>query len=194
VGATLNLGNANALLCLGFWGTISNYARDVCQAGRKCGRFGLLLLVSVLLAPGAASAEAADGSGTLALAGLVGIVSPLLGAQEKVALNKLLDGKADFTFPKGKTILLESAKLTCKASNVDIKSHSCDLSFGKQDVALKGRAAQELYATLIEIGVPPDAGAGSVFEAIGKLDCKIDPNEVIENAGGGAHCDYAAPN
>lgn len=155
---------------------------------------GLLLLVGLLLAPGAASAEAADGSGALALAGLVGIVSPLLGAQEKDVLNKLLDGKADFTFPKGKTILVVAAKLTCKASNVDIKSHSCDLGFGKQDVALKGRAAHELYATLIEIGVPPDAGAGSVFEAIGKLDCKIDPNEVIENAGGGAHCDYAAPN
>ena len=44
-----------------------------------------------------------------------------------------------------------------------------------------------------DLGVPPDAGAGSVFEAVSKLDCKIDPNAVIANAGGGAHCDYAAP-
>ena len=142
----------------------------------------LLLLMGLLLAPRAASAETVDGSGALALAGLLGIVSPLLGAQEKDVLNKLLDGKADFTFPKGKTISVVAARVACKASNVDIKSHSCNLSFGKQNVALKGRAAHELYATLIEIGVPPDAGAGSVFEAIGKLDCKIDPNEVIENA------------
>jgi hypothetical protein len=154
----------------------------------------LLLLIVLLVAPSAASAQTADGSGALALAGLLGTVSPLLGAQEKDVLNKLLDGQADFNFPKGETISVEAAKVTCKASNVDIKSHSCDLSFGKQDVALKGRAALELYATLIEVGVPPDAGAGSVFEAIGKLDCKIDPNEVIENAGGGAHCQYAAPN
>ena len=79
------------------------------------------------------------------------------------------------------------------ASNVDIKAHSCDLNFGKQDVALQGRSAHELYATLIEIGVAPDAGAGSVFEALAKLDCKIDPGEVTANAGGGAHCDYGTP-
>ena len=56
-----------------------------------------------------------------------------------------------------------------------------------------GERAHELYATLLEIGVPPDAGAGSVSETVSRLDCKIDPNAVIANAGGGAHCDYAAP-
>ena len=71
----------------------------------------LRLLMGLLLAPRAASAETVDGSGALALAGLLGIVSPLLGAQEKDVLNKL---------PR--------------------------------------RAA--------------DAGAGSVFETIGELDCK----------------------
>ena len=155
---------------------------------------GLLLLPALLLAPHAASAQTADGSGALALAALVGIVSPLLGAAEKDALGKLLDGRGDFTFPAGKTIAVEAAKVSCKASNVDIKAHSCDLSFGRQDAALQGRAAHELYATLIEIGVAPDAGAGSVFEALATLDCKIDPNEVKQNSGGGAHCSYAAPN
>ena len=75
----------------------------------------------------------------MALAGLVGEQFPLLGAQEKNVLKKLLDGETDFNFTKGETISVEAAKVTCKASNVDIKSHSCDLSFGKQDVALKGR-------------------------------------------------------
>ena len=105
----------------------------------------LRLLMGLLLAPRAASAETVDGSGALALAGLLGIVSPLLGAQEKDVLNKLLDGQADFTFSKGKTISVEAAQVACKAGNVDIKSHSCDLSFGKLNVALKGRAALELY-------------------------------------------------
>lgn len=154
---------------------------------------GLLLLVGLLLAPRAAHAETADGSSALVVASLVGIVSPLLGAPEKDVLTKLLDGETDFTFPKGKTISVQALRVTCKASNVDIKAHSCDLSFGKRGAALTGRSAHELYATLIEIGVAPDAGAGTVFEAIAKLDCKIDPNAVIENAGGGAHCDYAAP-
>jgi hypothetical protein len=146
----------------------------------------------MLIAPGPVSAGTADGSGALALAALVGQTSPLLGAPEKEVLAKLLNGEADFSFPKGKTISIEAATVSCRSSNVDIKSHSCDLSFGAQTVTLKGRAAHELYATLIEIGVPPDAGAGSVFEALAKLDCKIDPGEVTANAGGGAHCNYAA--
>jgi hypothetical protein len=155
-------------------------------------RSSLLILSAMLIAPGPALAGTADGSGALALAALVGQISPLLGAPEKDVLSKLLNGEADFGFPKGKTISVEAAKVSCRASNVDIKSHSCELSFGAQTVTLKGRAAHELYATLIEIGVPPDAGAGSVFEALAKLDCKIDPGEVTANAGGGAHCNYAA--
>ena len=153
----------------------------------------LRLLMGLLLAPRAASAETVDGSGALALAGLLGIVSSLLGAQEKDVLNKLLDGKADFTFPKGKTISVVAARVACKASNVDIKSHSCNLSFGKQNVALKGRAAHELYATLIEIGVPPMPALVRCSRRSASSTANRS-NEVIENAGGGAHCDYAAPN
>jgi hypothetical protein len=155
---------------------------------------GLLLLAAVVVAPCAASAEAVDGSGALALAALVGGVSPLLGEPEKAALTKLLNGQANFQFPPGKKIVVQAEKVACKSSNVDIKAHSCDLTFGKQNVAMAGRAAHELYATLIEIGVQPDAGAGSVFEALSNLKCTIDPNEVIQNAGGGAHCQYFPPN
>ena len=71
---------------------------------------GLLLLLALLPIPRAASAEAVDGSGALALAGLVGIVSPLLGTPEKDVLGKLLDGRADFTFPAGKTIAVEARR------------------------------------------------------------------------------------
>jgi hypothetical protein len=59
---------------------------------------------------------------------------------------------------------------------------------------MAGRAAHELYATLIEIGIAPDAGAGSVVEALSNLKCTIDPNEIIQNPGGGAHCQYDPPN
>jgi hypothetical protein len=115
----------------------------------------------------------------------------LVGPPAKKLLAKFLDGETKVS-STGQIISVNVDKLVCKASNVDITLHSCDLVFGTRTATLTGRRAHELYATLIEIGVPPDAGAGSVFEAVSKLDCKIDPNAVIANAGGGAHCDYAA--
>jgi hypothetical protein len=154
----------------------------------------LLLLAAVLSAPQAALAETADGSGTLALAALAGENSPLVTPAAKELLAKFLDGEPKASFPAGQTIAVKVDKLTCKASNVDITLHSCELVFGSRTATLTGRRAHELFATLAEIGVPPDAGAGSVFEAIAKLDCKIDPNEVMQMSGGGAHCDYAPPN
>jgi hypothetical protein len=153
---------------------------------------GLLLLMALSLIPRAASAETVDGSGALALAALVGENSPLLGPPAKKLLAKFLDGETKVS-STGQIISVDVDKLTCKASNVDITLHSCELVFGTRTATLTGRAPHELYATLVEVGVPPDAGAGSVFEAVSKLDCKIDPNAVIENASGGAHCNYAAP-
>jgi hypothetical protein len=153
----------------------------------------LALAFPLLLVPCASQAKTVDGSSAIALAALVGINSPLLDEGENAALAKLLNGEADTGFPAGKTIAVRADKVACRASNVDIKAHSCALTFGKHEVTLSGRAAHELYATLFEIGVPPDAGAGSVFERMSPLDCMIEPSAVAENAGGGAHCQYAAP-
>jgi hypothetical protein len=154
-------------------------------------RFTFALAALILLSPCAARAETADGSSALALAALVGIDSPLLNEGENAALAKLLNGEADTGFPAGKRIAVRADKIVCRASNVDIKAHSCTLTFGKHEVTLNGRAAHELYATLFELGVAPDAGAGSVFPSLTHLDCTIDPREVAQNAGGGAHCQYA---
>lgn len=160
-------------------------------------RIGFLLL-PLLLAGHAVAAEpdlqTADGSGALALAALVGGNSPLLSAPEKDVLAKFLDGQMNVSFPAGQTISVMAQKLSCRASNVDIASHSCALTFGGKDVALKGRSAHELFATLAEIGVRPDGAAGSTFEAVSNLKCTTDPDEVKQNSGGGAHCDYAPPN
>ncbi len=160
---------------------------------RRMKSIWLLLLILLVLAP-QACAEEANGSGALALAALIGNVSPLLGEQEKGVLMGLLEGQEKLAYPAGKTISVEATTLTCRASDVDITSHSCALKFGTQDVALAGRKAHELFATLTEIGVPPDGAAGSVFEAVTKLVCTVDADEVKQNAGGGAHCQYAAPN
>ena len=153
------------------------------------------LLLCALTAPHAAMAAdsgQAFGSGALALAALVGGDSPLLGDRDKAALSKLLDGDTDFDFPKDQTIAVTADKIACHASNIDIAEHDCALRFGTQNIKLKGRTAHELYATLLEIGVEPDPGAGNIWVSVSKLDCAINVPEVQDKAGGGAMCHYAS--
>lgn len=154
-----------------------------------------LLLLGALIAPHAAlaaDARQASGSGALALAAIIGGDSPLLGHKDKAALAELLDGDTTFDFPSGKTITVTASKVTCHVSNIDITEHDCAFTFGKQDVKLKGRAAHELYATFLEVGVQPDPGAGNIWVAVSKLNCVINVAEVQAKAGGGATCRYAS--
>ena len=153
-----------------------------------------ILVAAALTLSSTASAETADGNGALALAALVAENSPLLGATDKAVLAKFLNGQTNVAYPAGETTLISADKITCRASNVDITDHSCDLVFGKKTVKLMGRRAHELYATLAEIGVQADGAAGSTFEALSNLKCAINPSEVQQKAGGGAHCDYSPPN
>jgi hypothetical protein len=153
-----------------------------------------ILVAAMVSLSGPASAETADGSGALALAALVGETSPVLGASDKAVLAKFLNGQTNITYPTGQTIAVAAGKVACRAGNVDLTSHSCELAFDSKTVMLSGRRAHELYATLAEIGVAPDGAAGSTFEALSNLKCTIDPNEVKQKSGGEAHCDYSPPN
>ncbi|MGZ3290552.1 MAG: hypothetical protein ACXU87_21215 [Xanthobacteraceae bacterium] len=154
----------------------------------------LILAAAMLSFSSAALAESADGNGALALAALVAENSPLLGATDKAVLAKFLNGQTNVAYPAGETTLVSADKITCRASNVDITEHSCDLAFGKKTVMLMGRRAHELYTTLAEIGVQAEGAAGSSFAALSNLKCAIDPSEVQDKSGGGAHCDYSPPN
>jgi hypothetical protein len=149
------------------------------------------LTIPLLLANHAAFAGSADGNGALALAALVAEHSPGVNAIDKNVLAKFLNGYANVRYAPNKKITLTAGAVTCRASNVDITQHSCDLTFEAKKVATHGRKAHELYATLAEVGVPPDGAAGSIFEAVSNLDCTIDPGEVKQKAGGGAHCTFA---
>jgi hypothetical protein len=149
----------------------------------------LFFLPLVLMSP-PASAETADGSGALALAALVGQNSPKLDPAAKDLLLKLLDGDTKTASSTG-TILVKADKINCRASNVDITAHFCEFAFGGTTAKISGRKAHELYATLAEIGVLPDGAAGSSFEAIAQLNCKVDVTAVKQITGGGARCDYA---
>jgi hypothetical protein len=102
----------------------------------------------------------AAGNGALALAALIDAYSPVLAESDKRVPAALLERQLDLPFTACRKISVQADHVTCSAGNVDISRHSCDLTFGKQTAALAARKAHELYATLIEIGVPLNGAAG----------------------------------
>jgi len=141
---------------------------------------------TVLAAPASADGTGSSGAGALALAALVGAYSPAPNPPQKHALAEMLDGNLGFALSAAFIVAAES--VSCRQSDVDISHHDCALKFGAVTRTLTGRAAHELYATLAENGVPGDGAAGSMYEAVSRLDCTIKPTEVKQRAGGGATC------
>ncbi len=139
--------------------------------------------------PAAADGPSSSSAGALALAALVGAHSPALGSQQKQALADMLDGSLNF--PSNAPISVAADSIACRQSDVDISHHDCALKFGAATRALNGRGAHELYATLIENGVPSDGAAGSSYESVSHLACTIKPGEVKQKGGGGATCAWA---
>lgn len=136
-----------------------------------------------------ASSPACAGNSELSLAALVGLHSPRLSAAEKGQLEKYLEGDAKASLHMGKIVVTAEA-VTCRMSNVDVTYHDCELDFGAGKVSFVGRKAHELYATLVENGVPSEGAAGSIYEGIAELQCAINPAEVKEMGGGGASCAF----
>ena len=135
----------------------------------------------------AASAAPASVSGSVALA-LAGVVAPhsLLPSAEKKAVAALFAGNSNISYKK--KIIVTADKIVCRTSNVDITARSCELTFKTTTRSLKGREANEIFATEVMAGVPSDGAAGSNFEGLTKLSCTLDPKVIKDNAGGGADC------
>jgi hypothetical protein len=179
-----------------FWNIkVADKLRELMEAFPMKTRFAALAVAALALISAAqpALASSSGGNAALSLAALVGLQSPLLTGVEKTVLTKYLDGQAGVIFKKGKTMLVKADAVSCRISNVDITVHSCDLTFGGKKKTLTGRKAHEIYATLVENGVPSDGAAGSIFEGLTDLECNIDPAQVAGRDGGGASCDYAPP-
>jgi hypothetical protein len=68
------------------------------------------------------------------------------------------------------------------------------LTFKNKTNTIKGREANELYATEVLAGVPSDGAAGSIFESVSKLSCTLDPAGIKDKAGAGADCSYQPAN
>jgi hypothetical protein len=100
--------------------------------------------------------------------------------------------KGDTNFPYTAKITVTADKIVCRASNVDVTARSCELTFKNSTKALKGREANELYATEAMAGILTDGAAGSNFESLAKLSCTLDPKVLKQKGGGGAECSYEA--
>lgn len=152
-----------------------------------------LMLLSQFTYPSAAATagkQNVSGPSSLAFAALIAEHSPMLTPEEKKIMADLLEDRLSFTFPPGKTIGVGADSIKCRDSNVAISSRSCDLAFGKETITLKGRKAHELFATLAEIGVAPEGGAGSNFESASLIVCLVDPNFIKQKSGGGSACQF----
>lgn len=139
--------------------------------------------------PAAADGPNSSGAGALALAALVGVHSPTLNSQQKQALADMLDG--ELNFPSNAPFAVAADSVVCRQGDVDISYHDCTLKFGAATPMLNGRVAHELFATLIENGVPSDGAAGSSYESVSHLACTINPVEVKQKGGGGVTCAWS---
>jgi hypothetical protein len=152
------------------------------------------ILLSLPLLLVSQSAWASDrnttGSSAVALAGVVAPYSPTLAAPDKAAMASIFDG-GNPDVPAGKKITVVAESIACFASHVAINEFHCNLAFGNATTKVTGRKANEIYAALMEAGVPPDAGAGTSYEALTELRCTIDPDVIKKQEGGGASCSFA---
>jgi hypothetical protein len=148
---------------------------------------GLFLFGTLGLSPASAAPVSVGGATALAVAAVVAQYSPLLSAGEKKVIAGLFDGNVKSSYPKKKLTVTADA-VTCRISNVAIADRSCELTFKKTKHSLKGREANELYATLATAGINAEGAAGSMIESVTKLSCTLDPAVIKDNSGGGADC------
>jgi hypothetical protein len=134
----------------------------------------------------AAASVTATGPAALALAAVVAEHAPLIRYRRRV-IARLFDGKVVFDNTK---IAVTADSVVCQTSNVDITSRSCELTFGTSKRTVRGRQANEIYATIATAGVASEGAAGSTLESISKLHCTIDPRKIKQKAGGGADCTF----
>ena len=123
----------------------------------KSAKLAILALSILVTQASAASAGSASGSAALALAAVVAQYSPALKPAEKKAVASLFAGNANYA-ATGK-ISVTADKLMCRTSNVDLTSRSCELTFKSGKRSLKGREANELFATAALAGIPAEGAA-----------------------------------
>jgi hypothetical protein len=144
-----------------------------------------ILQTTASAAPGTATGPAA-----LALAAVIAQQSPAVRAFDRRVIARLFRGNIRFGFTPNTKISVDADSVVCRVSNVDITSRSCELKFGSRKRTLTGREANEVGATAAAAGIPSQGAAGSSIESVSNLRCTVDPNEIMQKAGGGAECSF----
>jgi hypothetical protein len=132
----------------------------------------------------------ATGPTALALAAVIAQHSPLVHFFDKRTLARLFGGKTNLGFAPKMKISVTADSVVCRTSNVDITARTCELTFGIRKRILTGREANEVSATGLAAGAASEGAAGSIVESISKLECTIDPNEIMNKGGGGVVCTF----
>jgi hypothetical protein len=149
-----------------------------------------LAALALTLAAAGQPLRKVSGPYALALAGVVAERDPALSPADRETVARLFAGDAHVQYPAGRSLVVAADKIVCRVSDVQIVARSCQLTFDTKLVNLTGPAANALFATLAAAGVPSDGAAGSIFEAVGDLSCKLTPSVILANGGGGADCAY----
>jgi len=157
------------------------------------GKLAVLAVSLSVTGIGTAAAASVSVSGSVALA-LAGVVAPysLLPSIEKKAVAAFFAGQTNVSYASKITVTAD--KIVCRTSNVDITARSCELTFKTSNRSLKGREANEIFATEVMAGVPGDGAAGSNFESLSKLSCTLDPKAIKDKGGAGADCAFEPGN
>ena len=113
-----------------------------------------LAALTLFLFPAAASAAPATVTGPTALA-LAAVVAQhsSLPAYDKRVMARLLAGDSIFFIAAKTKVSVTADTIECRTSNVDITARSCELTFKTSKKTVKGREANELYATAATAGV-----------------------------------------
>src|SRR5262249_3623633 len=104
-----------------------------------------LALPLSLVCASTAFAGSVSSSAALALAGVTAPYRPDLSPLERVTVAALFEGETGKV--AAKKISVTADRITCKTSNVDLTSRSCELTFKGTKHSLTGREANELFAT-----------------------------------------------
>lgn len=148
----------------------------------------------LLFCAAASNASAAPvtitGPTALALAAVVAQHSPHLPAYDKRTMARLFGGDSVFLIATKAKFSVTVDTAVCRTSNVDIAARSCELTFKASKKTIKGREANEVYATSATAGVVAEGAAGSNIASFSKLNCNIDAKEIRQKAGAGAQCSF----
>jgi len=158
----------------------------------KPARLAVLALSLSLAGSSTALAASASGSSALALAAVIAPYSPELSPLDKVTVAALFDGESGKV--AAKKIAVTAEKIVCRTSNVDLTSRSCELTFKGGKHSLKGREANELFATMALAGIAAEGAAGSNIAGVSKLNCTLDVAAIKQKDGGGASCSFDTGN